>query len=725
MIRFEDLLEKVEAYHPEADLDVLRRAYIFSAREHRGQLRKSGEIYLSHPLEVANILAEMKLDVVTVSVGLLHDVVEDTLTTIDTIKEYFGEEIAHLVEGLTKISKISFASKRQKQAENFRKMLLAMVDDIRVILLKLADRLHNMRTLEHLEPQKRVSIAEETLEIYSPIAHRLGMGRIRSELEDLAFSYIDPQTYQNLLSQLEQKRHASDEFIGDVKKIIEKRLKEHNIHAEINSRIKRIVSIYQKMKRQHITLDQVYDLIALRIITDTTRDCYAILGIVHNTWKPVPGRIKDYVAMPRPNMYQSLHTSVISNTGVPFEIQIRTREMDRIAEEGIAAHWKYKEGRISDDKDDQRFTWLRHLLEWQQEVKDPHQFMSNLKIDLYPEEVYAFTPNGEVITLPRDATPVDFAYSIHTEIGHHCTGAKVNGRMVNLRYKLRNGEICEIITSKDQGPSRDWLSFVKTSRAKNRIRHWLNVTEKERSLELGKKLLEREARRYKLSLKKLYENEVLEEVFKEYGVSKMEDLLSAIGFGKFSARQVLFRMNPSLETQNVEPEEAAAKESKITSVVRRVLGRGDSPIVVKGSNDMLVYLAKCCNPISGEEIAGYITRGKGISVHSVNCPNMDSLLTSPDRRIEVQWAAAREAAGYTEKLTVHTQDRQGVLADITKSIADIQTNIRDIRAVTNEERQGVIDITVEVKDIQQLHRVIQHIKEIKGVFDVERRHRSA
>src|SRR4249919_3944929 len=493
MIRFEDLLEKVRAYSPDADVEMLRKAYVFSAFEHRGQVRHSGEPYLIHPLAVADFLADMKLDAVAIAAGLLHDVVEDTLTTIERIQELFGPEVAHVVEGVTKISAITFSSSEERQAENFRKMLLAMVDDIRVILVKLADRLHNMRTLGHLPDDKRQKIAQETRDIYAPIANRLGMSKLKNELEELSFRYIEPQAYEALRAKVDAKRRATEGFIEELKKTITPKRAEAQVPViEIDGRIKRLWSISQKLKRQKIELEQVYDFVALRIITEGVKDCYATLGIIHQTWSPVPGRIKDFIAMPRPNGYQSLHTSVISERGFPFEVQIRTEEMHRLAEEGIAAHWKYKEGRVGAGRDEQYFQWLRQLLEWQQEVRDPKEFLANLKIDLYPEEVYTFTPRGAVKVLPKGATAIDFAYAIHTDVGHQCVGARVNGRMVPLRTRLQNGDIVEIVRNASHKPSRDWLAFAVTARARNKIKHLIQGEEKERAIELGRRVFDKE-----------------------------------------------------------------------------------------------------------------------------------------------------------------------------------------------------------------------------------------
>ena len=715
MIRLEQILETIQKCHPEDDLEVVRRAYIFSAKEHKGQVRASGEPYMTHPLEVANVLAEMKMDAVTVSVGLLHDVVEDTLTSIDRLEEIFGPEIAHIVDALTKISQIYFTSTEHKQAENFRKMLLAMSDDVRVIIVKLADRLHNMRTLKHLKLARREAIARETLEIYAPLAHRLGMGKVRGELEDLAFSFLDTEAYESLRAAVDETRKVNDEFLSEVRAVVEKKMAEHRIACWTEARIKRLYSIHHKLRRQRIALDQVYDLLAVRIVTDDIKNCYAALGVIHNTWRPVPGRIKDFIAMPRPNMYQSLHTSVIAR-GQPFEVQIRTEEMHRVAEEGIAAHWKYKDGKlVADEGEDQRVSWLRHLVEWQQEMKDPTDFLSTLKVDLYPEEVYTFTPKGNVVTLPRDATPVDFAYAIHTEVGHTCVGAKINGRLLPLKTKLSNGDIVEVVTQSGNHPSRDWLNFVRTSRARNKIRHWLTVQERTKSVELGRKILEKEARKYKVSVKFLLEGDRLLEIATEYGCSKPEDLLSDIGYGKISVRGLLDKIDPELGKT------PAPQESKLTSVVKRVLGFGeDVTVKVRGMDDLLVYRAKCCNPIRGEAITGFVTRGKGVAVHSKDCSNVQNLMYEADRRIDVEWAgkpADRET--YSVNLAISSEDRPGILAAISTAVSAVQANILDMSARTDEER-GVIDMTVQIPDMKHLEKVISSVRRLEGVYDVTR-----
>ena len=715
MIRFEDLVEKVRAYSPDADLELLRRAYVFSAFEHKGQVRHSGEPYMVHPLEVADFLADLKLDVVTIAAGLLHDVVEDTLTTIERITELFGAEVAHVVEGVTKISAITFSSSEERQAENFRKMLLAMVDDIRVILVKLADRLHNMRTLGHLPEERRIKIAQETLDIYAPIANRLGMSKVKNELEELSFRHLEPRYYESLRAKVEARRKATEGIIDELKRTLTAKLEEAQVPiVHIDGRTKRLYSIAQKLKKQKIELEQVYDFAALRVVTKTVKDCYAALGIIHNTWSPVPGRIKDFIAMPRPNGYQSLHTSVISDSGTPFEVQIRTEEMHNQAEEGIAAHWKYKEGRAGDQRDDRYFLWLRQLLEWQQEVRDPQEFIHNLKIDLYPEEVYIFTPKGEVKVLPRGATPVDFAYAIHTDIGHKCVGARVNGRMVPLRTRLKNGDIVEIVTAAGHGPSRDWLNFVVTSRARNKIRHSVQAEEKARSIDLGRRVFEKEARRFGLNAKALLDGEAMAGAAEEYGGGKTDEMLAAIGYGKLSPRAVLAKIVPQDQLRERVP------ESKVAAVVRRVLRTGEDRIKVNGVDDLMVFRARCCNPIRGEKIVGYISRGKGVSVHSASCPNVVNLLYDPERRIDVEWDKGVDAARYTVRLTMQVEDRKGILADVSAKVSDINTNITSVEATTDEDHRGRIDMTVEIDDLKHLEKVMKSLRGVNGVLGVER-----
>jgi GTP diphosphokinase / guanosine-3',5'-bis(diphosphate) 3'-diphosphatase len=716
MIRYEDLADKVSRYHPEASIELIQRGYVVSAKYHKGQVRMNGEPYLTHPLEVANILAELKLDVVTVTAGLLHDVLEDTLMTPEELRKQFGEEVSQLVDGVTKIAQVYLPSRQHKQAENFRKMLLAMVSDIRVLFVKLSDRLHNMRTLQYLPPDRRERISLETLEIYAPLAHRLGMAKIRGELEDLAFSFLDPVAYQNTVSLIETRRAVNQDFVQEAERIIAKELVEQNIPARLESRIKRIYGVYSKMKRQKISIDEVFDFIAIRVITDSVQNCYTILGILHNLWKPVPGRIKDYIAIPRPNLYQSLHTSVIGSNGQPLEIQIRTQEMHRLAEEGIAAHWKYKEGKLGAVEGEEQFRWLRQLIESQSEISDPREFLSNLKIDLYPDEVYCFTPKGEVITLPRDATPVDFAYAIHTEVGHRCVAAKVNSRIVPLRQKLKNGEIVEVVTSKEAFPGRDWLSFVKTTRARGKINHWISQREKEDAAELGRKLMEKESRKFRTSWKKVLLLEDLPKILTQFSLQKAEDLYPAVGFGKISPRQILSLLFPDLSP----PAEAKPKSSAIPLIVRKALGQVDSTITVKGQDGLLVSRAKCCNPIRGDEIVGYITRGKGISVHTLSCPNLSHFLGS-ERVTEVEWVSVPNEELFGVQLAISVEDRQGILADIVSVISNLKTNIRESRSTSDSQSgKGTVEITIDIADVKHLQKVIQGLKSIRGIQEVER-----
>ncbi len=716
--KFRDLMKRMQANRPTDDLEIVKKAYDYSLNVHSGQTRASGEPYLVHPLEVALVLAEMKMDPVAVAAGLLHDSVEDTSVTIVDIRKEFGEQVAHIVEGVTKISKIDFATKEEQQAENLRKMMLAMVDDIRVVLIKLADRLHNMRTLEHLPADRQQKIAKETLEIYGPIAHRLGMGKIRGELEDLGFRYLDPIAYEQVKEAVESHRKVGEAFLSRVEGVVRDKLKEAGITAKVESRTKRYYSIHKKLIRQRINVDQVYDLYAMRIVTRSVQDCYAVLGIIHNVWRPVPGRIKDFIAMPRPNFYQSLHTSVITEDGTPFEVQIRTEEMHKMAEEGIAAHWKYKDGAVS-AQDEQRLAWLRQVVEWQRDVSDPNEFLSTLKIDLYPEEVYTFTPKGKVVVLPRDSTPIDFAYSVHTEVGHACVGAKVNGRMVPLRHKLHSGDIVEILTQPGHKPSRDWLAIVKSSRSRNKIKHWLNIHQRERAIEIGRKLIEKEARKYRIPLKELKDEE-LQRIASDYGLGRPDDLMAGIGYGKYSARQVLAKLTPGAGQALPETEVDKEPESAVTSVVRRVFGGDNNAITVKGSGDLLVYRARCCNPIRGEGIVGYVTRGKGVAVHAVSCPNVVNLMYEPERRIDVSWAKDESTPNiYPVKLTVFCDDRYGMLKLITGVIGDAKSNIRNIEARTANS-QAVVEIILDIGDLKHLETIIHGLRKIPGVRDVQR-----
>ena len=724
--RFRDLLRKVRTYRESEDLSLIKKAYEFSLQHHKGTARESGEPYLAHPLQVATILAEMRLDTTAIAAGLLHDVVEDTTVTVQDINTEFGEQVAHIVEGVTKINKIEFASSEEAQAENVRKMVLAMMDDIRVVLIKLADRLHNMRTLQFLSPERQQKIARETLDIYAPIAHRLGMGKIRGELEDLAFQYVDPISYDQVKDAIESRRKEGEAFLSEVQGVIEQKLKENKIQARVEARIKRLYSIWQKIQRQHISIEQIYDMLAMRIITQSESDCYAVLGIIHNQWRPVPGRIKDFIAIPRNNFYKSLHTTVISEKGHAFEVQIRTEEMHKMAEEGIAAHWKYKDGPVS-ARDEQRLAWLRQVVEWQRDIKNSKEFLATLKIDLYPEEVYTFTPKGRIVILPRDATPIDFAYTVHTEVGHTCVGAKVNGRIVALRYKLRSGDIVEILTQPGHHPSRDWLQYTQSSRARQKIKHWLNLHQRERAVEIGRKLMEKEARKYRISMKSLNDAELMR-VSSENGMAKPDDLLAAIGYGKFSARSILARLVPADEAQSFSghapaPTTDEASNSGFTNVVRRVFGGDNSAIKVKGHDDLMVYRARCCNPIRGEEIVGYVTRGKGVAVHSASCANVENLMFEPERRIAVEWG--RDAAspiwqvGYPVKLAVSCDNRPGMLKQIATVISDANTNIQNIEAKTAEDH-ATVELVADIADLKHLERIVTGVRKIPGVRDVQR-----
>ena len=707
------LVATVHEARPKEDVSAITRAYLYAAQYHSGQVRASGEPYLMHPLAVAGILAGMRMDVVSIVTGLLHDIVEDTSVSVADVLKSFGPEVASCVDGVTKLSKIDFVSAEDRQAESYRKMLLAMVEDIRVIIVKLADRLHNMRTLGVLNPERRERIAKETLEIYAPIAHRLGMGKVRGELEDLAFRYLDPEAFADISQSIDSQRAANEDYLERMRRTVEDELRRQGVPARVDGRVKRAFSVYQKLKRQKISLEQVYDLFALRIITDSVKNCYGALGVMHNEWRPVPGRIKDFIAIPRPNLYQSLHTSVVGPEGKHVEIQIRTEEMHRIAEEGIAAHWKYKEGQRH-AQDDQRIAWLRQLVEWQQEMRDPGDFSSTLKLDLYPEEVYCFTPKGRVITLPSGASPIDFAYAVHSQVGNSCVGAKVNGRIVQLRYALNNGDVVDILTQTGHLPSKDWLSIVKTSRARNKIKHVINASERERAVEIGQKYLEKEARRLGVQLSRIQKSE-LERVAADYGLSKMEDLYASLGYGKFSARQVLQKAAP----EQVAEEPPAPVAEPATPAPRR---DDDSVIKVHGIDDVMVYRAKCCNPIRGDAIVGYVTRGKGIAVHSRACTNVTNLMYDSERRIEVEWA--RNATDtFPVRIVVQTDDRPGLLHQLTTVLANENTNVRSLEAKTDFSAgndAAFVEMTVDVRDKKQLEKLCSAMRRISGVRDVER-----
>src|SRR5437868_12559855 len=711
--RLDELLEKLKKNRPSDDPWLVRRAYEIAGERHRDQLRRSGDPYLTHLLEVAHILADMRMDATALSAALLHDVIEDTEFPVARIQERFGDETARLVEGVTKIGRLNMLAPEARQAENVRKMVLAMVNDVRVVVVKLADRLHNMRTIQYLEPQKQQRIARETLEIYAPIAHRLGMGLIRNELEDLSFRVLEPDSFLALQKEVSEKQPLHQKFLDEVQAEIRSKLVENSIPAELEARVKGLYSLHRKLQRQQRGLEQIYDLLAVRVITDSERNCYAALGVMHHIWRPVPGRFKDYIAMSRPNLYQSLHTTVLHG-GQPFEVQIRTQEMHRIAEEGVAAHWKYKDGK-PEQEDDQRITWMRQLIEWSQELEEPGEFLSTLKIDLAPVEVYAFTPKGRVLELPRGATPVDFAYLVHTEVGHQCVGAKINGQMVALRHEISSGDVVEILTQKGHGPSRDWLSFVKSSHARSKIRHWINLQEREEAMEVGQRLLEKEARHFGRSLKKIPEEEMLR-VASDSGLSKIEDLYAAVGFGKYSARQVLTRVLGDA-VKGAEPPVEDAKPT-LVKTVKRMLGFGEAPLIVKGYDDLLVYRAKCCNPIPGDDIVGYITRGRGVAVHTRGCPNVQNLMYPTERRITVEWGG-EGAATFQVQLAIRARDRAGLLADITAVISGAGSNIHSLES-RPDRTNARIDASLEIADRRQLETILTNIRKVAGVFGVER-----
>jgi GTP diphosphokinase / guanosine-3',5'-bis(diphosphate) 3'-diphosphatase len=711
--RLQDLLEKLKKNRPSDDPWLVRRAYEIAAERHRDQLRRSGDPYLTHLLEVAHILADMRMDAIALSAALLHDVIEDTEFPVARIQERFGDETARLVEGVTKIGRLNMMAPEARQAENVRKMVLAMVNDVRVVVVKLADRLHNMRTIQFLEPEKQQRISRETLEIYAPIAHRLGMGLIRNELEDLSFRVLEPDSFLALQKEVTEKQPLHQKFLEEVQAEIRSKLVENGIPAELEARVKGLYSLHRKLERQQRGLEQIYDLLAVRVVTDSERSCYAALGVVHHIWRPVPGRFKDYIAMPRPNLYQSLHTTVIHG-GQAFEVQIRTQEMHRIAEEGVAAHWKYKDGKPTSD-DDQRIIWMRQLIEWSQELQEPGEFLTTLKVDLAPNEVYAFTPKGRVLELPAGATPVDFAYAVHTEVGHQCVGAKVNGQMVALRHEIASGDVVEILTQKGHTPSRDWLSFVKSSHAKSKIRHWINLHEREEATDMGRRLLEKESRAFGRSLKKIPEADV-QKTASEWGLSKIEDLYAAVGFGKYSARQVLTK----LLGESARPPESEVDDTKPTLVktVKRMLGIGEAPLVVKGHDDLLVFRAKCCNPIPGDEIVGYITRGRGVAVHTRTCPNVQNLMYQAERRIAVEWGGA-SAATFPVQLAIRAKDRAGLLAEITAVISGAGSNIRNLES-RPDRLNARIEASLEIADRRQLESILANIRKISGVHGVER-----
>ncbi|MBI2895284.1 MAG: bifunctional (p)ppGpp synthetase/guanosine-3',5'-bis(diphosphate) 3'-pyrophosphohydrolase [Deltaproteobacteria bacterium] len=714
MIRLTDICEKVQSYHPAADVDLIHRAYVYSAKMHDGQTRKSGEPYLIHPLGVADVISELKLDAPSVCAALLHDVVEDTLATTDDIARLFGAEVAFLVDGVTKLSLINFNSKEDRQAENFRKMLVAMAKDIRVLLVKLADRLDNMRSLGHLAPEKQERIARETMEIYAPLANRLGISWLKCELEDLAFRYLEPDEHRALDTKVHKSQKERDRYIEDVVKVLQSRLAEPGFAAEVSGRAKHLYSIFRKMKAQQVEFEKVFDVIAFRIVVETVADCYAVLGVIHSRWTPIPGRFKDYIALPKPNMYQSLHTTVIGPKGERVEIQIRTRQMHRIAEDGIAAHWRYKDRGGYEAKDAEKFTWLRQLMELQRDMKDPAEFLETVKVDLFSDEVYVFTPKGEVRVFPRGATPVDFAFAIHSDLGIHCSGARVNGAIQPLRYKMRNGDTIDILTSNQQHPSKDWLDFVVTSRAKARIRSYIRLEQRERALTLGKELLERELHKHSLSLARIQKAGELEKAATEMRIGTADELLCAIGYGKASTQAVIDLLVPE-ERRSAPPTEF--RESKVEQLIRKVTRKDQGGIKINGVDGILVRYARCCSPLPGDEITGFITRGRGVTVHRHSCPK--AIDVDPDRRIEVSWDA-KTRSSRPVSLRVITADRPGILATISTAFSQDGINISQATCKTGDADRAVNTFSFAVTDLGQLKAVIRHLQKIDGVISVDR-----
>ena len=708
-VRLEDIVERIQKYHPDADVDLLRRAYIFSAKAHQGQTRLSGESYLIHPIEVAAILADLKLDAATVAAGLLHDTIEDTPITSEEIKSLFGEEVAMLVDGMTKLSRMELQSREQREADNFRKMIVAMAKDIRVILIKLADRLHNMRTLRSLPPEKQKRIAQETLDIYAPLANRLGISRIKTELEDLAFLYLNPEAYKDLAQKVNQRRIERESYINELIEIIKRQLAEHGYKGEVKGRPKHFYSIYQKMEKQGISFEEVYDLIAIRIITDTKVNCYAILGLIHSLWTPVPGRFKDFIGVPKSNLYQSLHTTVIGPKGERVEFQIRTEEMHRLAEEGIAAHWRYKEKSAVSQREEQQFAWLRQLLEWQRDLPDAKEFMETVKGDLFPDVVYVFTPRGDVKELPQGSTPVDFAFSVHTDIGHQCVGAKVNGKIVPLKHVLRNGDKIEVITQTGHTPSRDWLKFVKTSKARTRIKAWLKAEERRRSILLGRELLEKDLRKHEINPSKIFKSDEILKVANDMSHNTLDDLLAAIGYGKVSAHMVANKIAPDRPHIEPIPKRPPQKQAKPSG----------SSMKISGMENMLIHLSKCCNPVPGDKVVGFITRGRGVSIHTADCPNVGELTFDKERLVEVSWGDFQPGA-HAVKISVRTEDKPGLLANVSSSISAAEANITHAEAITGDDKQATLNFTIDIKDVEHLNRIIKNIEVINGVLDVKR-----
>jgi len=715
MVRLTDILDKVRGYHPQADTDLINKAYVFSAQHHEGQTRKSGDPYFIHPVSVADIIADMRLDPASVCAALLHDVVEDTGATDEEVTELFGEEVAFLVDGVTKLGRINFTCKEDQQAESFRKMLVAMARDIRVLLVKLADRLDNMRTLEHMKLDAQERIARETIEIYAPLAGRLGIHWLKAELEDLSFKFLHPETHDELARKAKKAARDAERYILDVTRRLQKMLIERGFAADVDGRTKHLYSIHRKMRQQQIEFEQVHDFVAFRVLVENVSDCYAALGVVHSQWTPIPGRFKDYIALPKPNMYQSLHTTVIGPGHRRIEVQIRTFDMHRTAEFGIAAHWTYKQrtGGI-DPKDAARFAWLRELMEFQQEVRDPAEFLESVKVDLFPDEVYVFTPKGDVKTFPRGATPIDFAYGVHSEVGAHCVGARVNGVMVPLRHQLHNGDVVEILTSNSQHPSKDWLDFVVTGRARSRIRSYIRSEERKRGVKLGKDLLEREMRKAELSLARFLKSDSQRRVFERFRVGSTDELFAQVGYGKLPAKHIVDFLAPKEDDKTRDELKPGIIERTVNKVTRRGEGEG---IIIEGLEDVMVRFAKCCNPLPGDPVTGWITRGRGVTVHRRGCTKAMEL--APERRVDVGWGTSAKVE-LPVSMRVVTADRPGILAHVSSAFNESGVNITEANCRSSHDGRAVNVFQFTVGDVAKLKALMRNIQRIDGVYDVER-----
>lgn len=726
---YEKLINKLDSLGKEYNRELLDKAYHFAKEAHEGQRRSSGEPFVTHPLQVAYILAEMELDTTTIVAGMLHDTVEDTALTYENTLKTFGEEVANLVDGVTKLTKLPYTNKQEIQAENFRKMFLAMSRDIRVIIIKLADRLHNMRTLKFKPKDKQIETARETIDIYAPLAHRLGIYKIKWELEDLCFRYLDEKAYYDLVEKISKKRREREEYIARIIKTVSEKSSELGIESHIDGRPKHLYSIYNKMKRQNKDVDQIYDLFAIRVIVDTVKDCYAVLGLVHELYKPMPGRFKDYISMPKPNMYQSLHSTLIGPEGIPFEVQIRTWDMHKVAEVGIAAHWKYKEGGKQEDDLDGKLSWLRQLLDWQKETQDPDEFMENLRIDLFTDEVFVFTPKGDVKVLKAGSNPIDFAYAIHSAIGNRMIGAKVNGKIETLDHELSNGDIVEIITSSaSRGPSRDWLKKVKTSQARNKINQWFKKERREENIERGRDILEKELKKQGIPPSQLIKQDLVESALKKYNFHGIDEVYAAIGLDAISAKKVISRLNEEYR-KTLPPEEQkqllleSEKElEKEKEKKKKQSQKPESGVIVKGVDNCLVRLSKCCNPVPGDAIVGYITRGRGVSVHRQDCVNVINAIDGDTRLIDVSWYTGKEAS-YQAELTVKAHDRTLILMEITNVIGDARIPLKAINARTTKDHIAMMNLTVEITDTEQLERIVNRLRRVPDVFEITRNNR--